>query len=95
MITFLEFVKNEYPEFYLEAKQKGLLDKVLQIAKKMPLTVAATATGLTGIGLSRHAARQAEINYHPAETKQAKEKLPPLKPSKNKIVGKIEDAGMV
>lgn len=95
MITFSEFLENNYKEFYLEAKQKGLLDKVLHIAKKMPLTVAATATGLTGVGLSKYAARQAEIDYHPVEIKQDKEKLPPLKPSKNKIVGKIEDAGIV
>jgi hypothetical protein len=95
MLTFNEYLADRFPEFYEEAKKTGLLGKVLDLAKKMPLTAAALASGATGVGLSKYAAKQAEIDYHPIEIKQAKEKLPPLKPSKNKIVGKIEDAGMV
>lgn len=93
MITFNEYLEVNYPEFYEEAKKTGLLGKILHVAKNMPMTGAALVAGATGVGLSQHAAKKAEIEYH--EPAHAKEKLPPLKPLKSKIVGKIEDAGMV
>ena len=95
MMTFNEYLEEKYPEFYLEAKKTGLLGKVLHVAKNMPLTLTALAAGATAVGLSKQAEKRAEIEYHEPEVKKYKDKLPPLKPLKSKIVSKIEDAGTV
>lgn len=95
MITFNEYLEVNHPEFYEEAKKTGLLGKILHVAKNMPMTGAALVAGATGVGLSQHAAKKAEIEYHEPKPTHAKEMLPPLKPLKSKIVGKIEDAGTV
>lgn len=97
MLTFIEFLEENHNEFFNENKKKGLFGRVLHVAKNMPMTVAAlglSAAGLAGVDSYERFVGDgihSEIEKPPEKLKPG---LPPLKKSKNKVVGKIEDAGM-
>jgi hypothetical protein len=95
MITFVEFIEKEYPEFYFEASSKGMLGKVLTIAKNMPMTLGALAAATGGLAATHTYEKSVgKLEERPA-AEVRKEKLPSLKKSRAKVVGKIEDAGKV
>lgn len=93
MLTFVEFLEANHPEFYAEAKKEGLGSRILKLAAKMPYTTTAIM-GSAGLLGGTHAYEKSKgSDEHPVVSKTQQEKLPPLKKLKSKVVGTVDDTG--
>ena len=91
MLTFEQFLEKNYPDLFAEAKKEGLGGKLLKIAKKMPYTTGALLGSAAFLAGTNEYEKSKEAHDKPPIV--TKEKLPPLKPTKSKVVATIEDAG--